>query len=63
MARNFVDAVKEMHLKMNTINSTSTPGVSSAVVDQKIKQGQVELINALRTKPNLLKKQTGKVTK
>jgi hypothetical protein len=55
MAKNFVEAIKLMHAKMN-----SMPGaVAASDVDAKIARSQAQLIEALKTNPNLLKKMTG----
>lgn len=64
MAATLLQAIDNLHARIRNAAVTSgTQGISPDAVDRKVKDGQIDLINALRTNPNLLKKQTGIVKK
>ena len=57
MARTLLDAIALLHQKIANAQAGSSPSLSD--VDAKIRAAQLQLIDALKTNPNLLKKMTG----
>lgn len=60
MADHFVGAVKEMHQKMKSSQSTNGNTVTPADVSKQITLAQVEFLKTLKRYPQLLYPKTGK---
>ena len=59
MAKNFVQAVEEMHAKMDAANLANSMAVTPMELQKQIAAGQQRLLNSLRTNPQAYEESNG----